>query len=80
MVVVADETWIGGTPRFKHASKRKGVQGPTDKTPVLSIINTKKGEVLSKVVPDVSGETLRSAIAERAVTKTTTLHTDSATS
>lgn len=68
--IVADETWIGGEPKNRHASatpKPVRVTGPhknaeTDKTPVLSLIDKATGEVRSRVVPDVTGATLRKAI------------------
>ena len=53
--IVADETWIGGKPSNRHALASKtpvGVKGAlgnlnTDKTPVLSLINTTTGEARS---------------------------------
>ncbi len=78
-VVVADETWIGGKPRNRHADKRvESKQGKTDKTPVVSLVHTETGEVRSKVVASVSGNTLRSAIREQVHMAETTLHTDAA--
>ena len=80
-IVVADETWIGGKPKNRHAKDRRGAkQGKTDKTPVLSLINAATGEVRSKVVTNVSRDTLRSAIAEQVVIPETTLHTDTMSS
>jgi transposase-like protein len=58
--VVADEAYIGGDPKNRHANAR----GPerdgrgTDKAPVVSIIHPETGEVRSHVVADVSGLTL----------------------
>ena len=78
-VVVADETWIGGEPKNRHANKRPNrVQGLTDKTPVVSLIDTATGEVRSRVVADVSGKTLRKVIRENVDMAKSTLHTDSA--
>lgn len=84
-VSVADETWIGGDPKNMHEDKRplplrKRGSGKTDKTAVFSIINVATGEVRSRVVADVSGPTLRGAIAEHANLAKTTLHTDSSKS
>ncbi|HUZ09666.1 MAG TPA: IS1595 family transposase [Acidimicrobiales bacterium] len=80
-VVVADETWIGGKPKNRHANKRVGSkQGRTDKTPVVSLIHAETGEVRSKVVANVSARSLRSVIASHARMEETTLHTDSADS
>lgn len=49
----------------------------TDKTSVLSLVNTTTGEVRSRVVPDVSGATLRKVIAEQVDMAESHLHTDS---
>ncbi len=76
--VVADETWIGGKPANRHGHKPgSGGQGVTDKTPVLSLVNRTTGEIHSRVVPDVTGATLRKAIAERVDMAGSVLHTDS---
>ena len=78
-VVVADETWIGGEPKFRHANKRVGSkQGKTDKTPVVSLVDATTGEVRSQVVADVTGKTLRRVIRENVEMAQSTLHTDSA--
>jgi transposase-like protein len=58
--VIADEAYIGGDPKNRHASAR----GPersgrgTEKVPVVSIINAETGEVRSHVVAHVDGMTL----------------------
>ena len=69
--IVADETWIGGDPRNRHASHRNlpvavkpGESKKTAKTPVLSLINATTGEVRSRIIPDVSGPTLRKVMSE----------------
>lgn len=78
--VVADETWIGGDPMNRHGhhpgeGRRQG--GPkTDKTPVLSLVSEETGEVRSKVVPNVTGRTLREAVHEEVHVRATTLYTD----
>jgi transposase-like protein len=78
-VVQADETWIGGEPKNRHANKRIGSkQGKTDKTPVVSLIDASTGEVRSQVVADVTGKTLRRVIRENVELAQSTLHTDSA--
>jgi len=77
--IVADETWIGGKPSNRHGHKRgQGGQGQTDKTPVLSLVSRETGEVRSRVVADVRGNSLRAVIAEQVDAKATHLHTDSA--
>jgi transposase-like protein len=75
-VIVADETWIGGAPGNRHMGNRGRGSGLTDKTPVLSLVNKTTGQVRSKVVPDVTGATLRKAIAERVNMARSILHTD----
>ena len=77
--VIADETWVGGKPSNRHGHQ-PGRQGRTDKTPVLSLVSRETGEVRSKVVPDVTGATLRKAIAEQVDLAATDLHTDAAKS
>jgi len=80
-VVVADETWIGGDPKNMHADKRaeRAAKGEwSNKTPVVSLIDTTTGEVRSQVVADVSGKTLRKVIREHVEMAQTTLHTDGA--
>jgi len=65
-VVVADEAWIGGEPKNRHANKRVGSkQAKADKTPIVTLINEVTGEVRSKVVANVGRETLRAVITEQ---------------
>lgn len=83
-VVIADETFIGGKPRNRHQQgrPRKGHGAGTktgpgyDKVAVLSLVNKQTGEVRSQVVPDVTGPTLRKAIAEQVDIAGSVLHTD----
>jgi len=75
--VVVDETYIGGKPSNRHGhDPRKHVQGPTDKTPVVALVSRETGEVRSKVVPNVTGENLRAAIAGDVEPERTVIHTD----
>ncbi len=78
--IVADETWVGGNPKNKHASKR-GVsrQGSTEKTPVLSLVNVETGEIRSQVMPSVTARSLRRVIAEQVDIAKSDLQTDQAT-
>ena len=77
--VVADETWIGGTPKNRHANKQPvSRQGLTDKTPVVSLVSRETGEVRSHVVADVTGRTLRKALRATTDMKATHLYTDAA--
>jgi transposase-like protein len=76
--VVADETWIGGNPKNRHAKVRRPGKGSTDKTPVLSLINVDTGEVRSQVVPNVTGQTLGAVLRQEVDLAATVLHTDEA--
>lgn len=80
-VVVADETYFGGSFDNMHRSQRphftKGrAGGPYDKTPVLSLIDATTGQARSRVLPRVDGANLRKAIAEQVDLPNTILHTD----
>lgn len=75
--VVADETFIGGQPSNRHGYRRgQGGKGRTDKMSVVSLIDKESGEARSRVVPDVTGATLRSVIEANVELRHTTLHTD----
>lgn len=57
--VLADETYIGGSPKNRHAGDRKTVHGRgTEKTPVVTMMDNETGEVRSHVVERVDGHTL----------------------
>jgi transposase-like protein len=76
---VADETYIGGDPKNRHAFDRSvhAMRGrATDKTPVLALIDAERGEVRSKIVASVDGKTLGAAIREVAEPSGSTLWTD----
>jgi transposase-like protein len=77
--VVADETFIGPTPRFQHGYKRMaGQQGQMrpDKIPVMALVEVESGEVRSRVIPNVTGENLRRVLEENVSLPHATLHTD----
>jgi len=58
--VKADETYVGGKPRFRGKSKRgRG----TKKTPVSALVQ-RGGDVRARVIPNVTTKTLRKAIFE----------------
>src|SRR5208283_35679 len=58
--VECDETYIGGKPRYKGLNKRgRG----TSKTPVFVAVE-RQGQIRRRVVADVTGQTLKSAIRE----------------
>jgi len=78
--IVSDETHIGPTPKWMHRNHRPvgGDRGytPTQKVPVLSLIDAETGEVRSRVVADVTGHTLRKVIAENVDMAGSVLWTD----
>ena len=81
-LLIADETWIGGNPKNRHASKRiaeGSSRWTTDKTTVLSVIDKASGEARSAVIPNVTAATLRKAMEQELAINLgmTTLHTDS---
>jgi transposase-like protein len=76
--VVSDETWIGGKPSNRHGhDPSKHMQGEHDKTSVQTLVSRETGEARSRVVPDVTGENLRHALATHTDPKRTHLQTDS---
>jgi transposase-like protein len=76
--VTADETWIGGKPHNMHISKRYRQDRPDNKTPVLTLVHRETGEARSRVIADVRGPTLRTAIEAQVDLPNTVLHTDNA--
>jgi transposase-like protein len=77
--VVADETWVGGEPKNRHANKRVGSkQGKTDKTPVVALVHKESGEVRTRVVAKVNGPNLRRVLREYVDPAKTHLQTDAA--
>jgi transposase-like protein len=84
--IISDETWIGGKPgnnsqqgKPRGTYVRKHGKAPnqkSNKTIVLSLLDTGTGEVRSKVVPNIKGDTLHKAIAEQVDIAGSVLHTD----
>jgi transposase-like protein len=82
--VIADETFIGGAPRNMHKVKRDSMKKPgligrggtAHLQAVVSLIDKGTGEVRSQIIPDITGATLRKAIAEQVDMANSVLHTD----
>jgi transposase-like protein len=78
-IIVADETFIGGKPKLPRGTlaAQTGKRTPRKpKTAVLSLIETESGEARSRVIPNVTTETLYGAIAREVNMRGSTLHTD----
>src|SRR3954452_22780473 len=78
--VVSDETFYGGKPSNRHGhdpAKHDARMGGTDKTPIQALVSRETGEVRSRVLPDVTGENLRHALATHTDPRRTHLQTDS---
>lgn len=64
-VVECDETYVGGKPRFKGNNPRGR---STPKTPVFAAVE-RHGRIRRRVIADVGGKTLKSAIREMVSTQ-----------
>ena len=77
-VVEADETYVGGKEKNKHASKRvPGRQGGKGKQPVFALVE-RDGAVRSFHVANVDAKTLRPILAKHADRKSHLMTDDSA--
>jgi transposase-like protein len=71
--VMADETFVGGKPRFKHGQpRRKGPSG--NKAPVVALVE-RGGRVKAWPIADVTAKTLQSAIRDH-VSPSAAIQTD----
>ncbi len=74
-IVEADEVYIGGEEKNKHANKRlKRGRGPVGKTPVLTIVE-RNGRARSTTIANVTGKNLK-AIIRKEVAIDTIIMTD----
>ena len=73
----ADETFVGGKSKNKHASKRTGVRGTAGKAVVFGMIE-RGGELRMQHVADVKASTVQTAIKAH-VAPGSTMMTDEAT-
>lgn len=77
--IEADETYIGGKPRYKLNSKAERQAWYAKKPAVMAIVE-RGGRVRTGVVADVTAKTLRDAILENVNPPVSTLYTDELTS
>ena len=72
--VEADETYVGGKDKNKHAAKRPHVPGGSQKEAVVGLVE-RKGRVVTRHVPDVTSKNLRKVLIEQ-IDQATHLMTD----
>jgi len=74
-IVEADETYIGGKARNKHADRKTGQRGTADKLIVAGAVE-RKGSVVARVIANTDHTTLQGFVREAVSTKVDLLSTD----
>lgn len=80
-IIVADETWVGGDPGNKHASRRPKHNtqgGATEKSTILTIVNKHTGETRSEVIPNVRSHHIGRVLKDNVEPYGSVLRTDAA--
>lgn len=73
--VEVDETYIGGKEGNRHVGERRGKRGTKDKVPVVGAI-ARKGNVVCKMIENVTDETLTSFVEQTVSDKVSLVATD----